>query len=215
MSLLDDFKTAIGVTGTSNDQYYVTYYLRPAIQKASSFLVNVKETTVTLTPGTQTYDLTSALIASPVVSSAGIYELIYDSNFISYYQYKKDFYIRDRTTLYFVDSDFILSGTYKFKYRAYYTTPTISPYVETDLPDELFPAIVSWSSAKYGIEQLGGNRTTGVMSKSEGNQSVSFGSIDSQVKALQTRQSMAEQEFMDYGAQSGIGAFSLFQIPYI
>lgn len=180
MSLLSDFKTMSGAT--EGDQFIIDYYLAPAINRASSLSNNKKRVEITLTSGTNSYNLTSSAVASPVVSSAGIQELSFDDAWNCGYRYKDEFYLSNPTTLYFVDASNI-SGTIAFNYYAYYTIPTLTP-TETDAPTKLFPAIIKLAKAYYmldGITSNAGSGTGGEMVTSyrEENLSKNYASGDS------------------------------------
>jgi hypothetical protein len=163
MSLLGDFKTASGATEA--DAYLVAYYLAPALNRASELTNNRKNTTVTLSAGTQSYDLTSSAIASPVVSY-GLQDL---ADWTAGLIYKTDFYFSDPTTLYFV-SNTVQSGTMEFDYYSYYKIPenTYTGADETDLPTNLWPAVIKLAKAYYAEDGMlsGGGTGSGVNGQS-------------------------------------------------
>lgn len=202
MGLLDDFKTKTGATET--DQYLIDYYLKPALDKASSVTNNKRKTVVTLTQGVNSYDLTNASIASPVVTG-GIQQISIDDDYQTGYVYKDHYYFSDPTTMYFVNAD-IASGDFEFNYFAYYTIPDISgAYVETDLPFRLFPALLRYANGLYAkdkINDYSNIESGGIQSKSEYNLSVSYGSQDIRIKALDSQMNDAVNEMKVIGGWS-------------
>lgn len=201
MTLLADFKTTIGVSGSTNDQYYIDYYLRPAIDKASALSKNYKITTVTLSSGVLTYDMTDSSIASPVVADSGIQDLVIDGDYVSTLRYGTDYYIKDLTNLYIMDTQRTNVGSITFKYNAYYSKPTVTP-TETDAPSTLFPAIIKYAEALYRLSQLRDKTTGGISSKSEDGLSVSYGSITEQELMINKSIEEAEDEMRFNGGIS-------------
>lgn len=202
MTLIADFKTSIGETGSSNDQFYLDYYIKEAIHRATVLSTNTKHTTITLTSGVQTYDLTSSLITSPVVSVAGIQDIVIDDAFVSSLAYKVDFYLSDVTTLYIPKLTDAFTGTIAFNYNEYWTIPTTAP-VETNLPTKLWGAVMKYSEALYWLAQIRkGSTSSGIEKKREENLEVSYGSIDSRQKALMDSIKQAEQMMISAGASS-------------
>lgn len=209
--ILDDLKTDLGITGTSSDAYLLKYGINPGVVKATTLSTNVKLTTITLTTGTQSYDLTSSAIASPVVSAAGVQDLMWDVNYPWAYDYKVDFYIQDSTTLYFVDSTIPVGGELKLKYNEFFSNATDS--VDTDAPDILHPSIKKWALAEIGLKELSrgaaGESGGSVEEKSEEGMRIKFGAISSNKETLLAMKSDAENEMIDLGANSGFNFFSI------
>ena len=211
-NLLIDLKAELGITGTDSDAYLLKYMLVPAVNQATILSLNLKMTTVSLTAGTQEYDLTSSSIASPVVSAAGIQELIWEDGYDWAYNYKIDFQIKNKTTLYFVDSTVPSTGELEFKYNEWFTDPTDS--ADGNVPTILKPAVLKWSTAEYGLKQL--DKMTGVadgsgpvVSKSEESQTVTYGGITPQRRGLMESKREAENEMIDKGANSKFDWFSI------
>jgi hypothetical protein len=207
MTLLSDFKTEIGVTGTSQDQYFVDNFLRPALDKLTQLCVNIKTTKVTLVSGTQSYNLTSA---NPSVG-AGIYELVFDGTYSFPYYYKRDVVLQNPTTLYFVSANLVSSGTLDLKYKAYYSSPVVSPtYVETDAPSNKLVYVKQWAVAHYKeMQTLIGSEDGAIQSKSEDGLSVSYGGDQMNIHANQKK---ASEVGMREGAQ---GDFKFFNIQVV
>ena len=200
MSLLDDFKTVIGVTGTSNDQYYIDYYLKTAIDRASVLSTNYKQTVVTMVSGTQSYDLTTE--ASPSVGSAGIQDLVLDGSYDLPLEYKRQWYIQGLTTLYIVDADDTYSGTMEFKYNEFYSKPTIDP-TETNMPARLFPAVLKYAQGLYELDSLvSGGVSGGIKRKKEADLEIDYGSVDSRQQMIVDSMKLAEQMMIQNGASS-------------
>lgn len=210
MGLLADFKTALGLTGTSNDSFYISYYLTPAIDRAAALATNIKTVTVTLTPGTQTYTLTSSAVASPVVGSAGIQDLVFDGEYSTNLQYKRDYYIKDKTTLYFVNSGDTYSGTFSFKYNGLFTKPVSTETDTTDMPSILNPAVLKYATALYALAQIvkASGTGSGVESKSEDGLSVSYGSTTGRKQVYNDEIAEAEDMMRQCGASSSLRFFS-------
>ena len=177
MSLLDDFKIASGATEA--DSYLVNYYLKPALVEAAKVTNNIKSTTLTLSTA-KVYDLTSASIASPVVSN-GVQDLVYPSEYL---EFGKDFYFNTPTSLTFVDTPNISSM--EFDYYSYYKTPT-GDYTganDTDADEIMWPAIIRIAKGIYAKDGLvtGAGNGSGVNSRSnvteiaEANLRVKYGS---------------------------------------
>lgn len=211
MTLLDDFKTTIGVTGTDNDQYYIDYYLTPAIDRATVLATNIKKTTVQLTQDTQTYDLTDSNIASPVVDAAGVQDLLVDGSYISSLQYKRDFYFPTPTSLFVVDTSISFTGPMTFKYNEFYSKPTTTP-TETNAPTVLWPAIIKYAQGLYQLDQLtDGSSAAGVERKREENLEVSYGSLDNRRQVIDDSMKLAEQMMIQNGARSRL-VFNSIQV---
>lgn len=213
MSLLDDFKKAIGETGTSNDDYYISAFIRQALDRATELTVNHRVTEVTLTDGTYEYDLTSSSIASPVVPASGIESIIIDDDQMLEYNVNEDFYVKDLTKLYFPEPEDI-GGTFKFKYNLYYSTPTVDgeTYTETDAPTRLLPHIKDYAKVLYQIEQVEvGNASGGIEEKQESNVRTKYGSVDTRTKVLYARLNAIERRIK----QSGIGKRGFYQVQVI
>lgn len=206
MALLDDFKTSVGITGaTPTDQYIIDYYLTPAIDKASELSSNIKQTEITLTQGTNSYDLTSSSIANPVVSSAGVQEIIISDYEMLPYDYKRDFYFSTPTTLYFVDADEI-SGKFTLRYNEFYSKPTTAP-TETNMPSRLFAPVLKWASTYYKLIQLtSSSEFGGIKSIRESNLEKDFGSSNDVINGLQLDLAEAEEEI----ARGAGGAFNFY-----
>lgn len=202
MTLLSDFKTLIGVTGTGSDQFFVDYYINPALERAAVLATNYKETTVTLTAGTQDYDLTSSSIASPVVGSGGVQGIHFGGQLLPY-EYMDEFYFPTPTTMYFVEGDRVRTGPFTFRYNAYYTKPTVTPsYIETDAPTNLFPALLKYSQALYRFAELTGGPTGGVERVREDNLERSYGSIETQKALIVDSMKVAEQMMMQFNGKN-------------
>ena len=211
--LLDDFKTSIGVSGTVSDDYYIGYFLKPAIDRAAVLATNIKQTVITLANGTQSYDLTSSSIASPVVGAAGIQELVYDESIYWPYDYKLDFYIDDLTTLYFPDSTMPITGEFTTKYNAFWAKPVGGDTpVETDMYTRLFPAVLKWANSEYMLKQITtGDKDGGVESKREENMQVSYGAIggrNGRGETIVALKNEAEREMSELGANSKFTFYS-------
>ena len=209
--ILADLKTDLGIGDTSLDDYLLKYMINPAVRKATTLSMNIKLTTVTLVNGTQSYDLTSSAVASPVVSDAGVQELIWDRAYPWPYDYKVDFYIKNKTTLQFVDSSTPISGDLKLKYNEFFSDATSS--TETDAPEILHPAIKRWALAEYGLRQLskGLSGVDGgvVEEKSEEGIRIKYGATSGSKSILESDKRAAEIEMIDLGANAKFDFYSI------
>lgn len=207
--ILTDLKTDLSITGTAQDQYLLDYCINPAVARATALSLNIKTTTVTLTSSVASYDLTSALVASPVVASSGVQELFYDPEYPWVYSYKKDFIIYNKTTLRFVSSDIPLSGTMRLKYNEYFSNAT--NVTETNAPSALHPYIKDWALAEYGLNRLAigstGITEGSVEEKQEENLRVKFGSGSSRQDALNALKKSAEKQILELGASAGLNFY--------
>jgi hypothetical protein len=185
MTLLADFRTISGIASTVTDQFIIDYYLRPAIDRASEICLNYKLTEITLTNGTQSYNLTTS-VANPVVSASGIESVVIDGDVYTYLQYGRDFIIQGLTTLYIVDSTKVFGGTMQLKYNAYYTKPTTAP-TETDLPTNLWPAVIQYANAVFQLQNLtnASEANGGIERKKEDNLETTYGTIDARKTILE------------------------------
>jgi hypothetical protein len=197
MSLLDDFKTQTGASEA--DQFLVNYYLKPALNKASEVTNNKKRVTVNLTSGVNSYDLTDGDVASPVITT-GIQEIAFDRGYFCSYIYKDEFYLSNPQTLYFVNPESLVSQI-EFNYYSYYSIPTLTPtYTETDLPNELWPAVLLYATALYGKDKVTSPANGGsVQQIQEYNLSKSFGTQTTRLDAYESRIKEAIKEMKTVG----------------
>jgi len=206
MGLLADFKTATGESG--GEQYYIDYYIRPALDRATVLATNIKKTVVTLTSGTQSYDLTSS-VADPVVGSSGVQDIIFDGENVTGLVYKRDWYIQGLTTLYFVDSTDTYSGTFTFKYNGFFSKPTTGDDT-TDCPAVLQPAVLKYATALYGLDKIGvGDYNKGVVRKREENLDVDYGDVTGRGEELRNQLELAENLMRQQGAVSALNFASI------
>ena len=213
MTLLSDFKTEIGETTNDNNQYYIDNFFRPALDKLSQLSANIKKTKVTLTNGTQSYDLTTS-VADPVVGDAGIYEIVFDGEFHFPYNYKREVVLSDPTTLYFVDSDTPITGDLSIKYKSYYSTPTWSDptYTETDAPARKLVYVKQWAVAHYYQSLTARSNSSGaVEEKKEDNLMIRYGNLEERMNGIMAEKRAAEEGMRD----GGLGDFDFYSIQMI
>lgn len=212
MSLLEDFKTTIGETETSNDALYIRTYLQPILDIASKYFDRSTETSVSFN-GSLEYDLTDASVASPVVGAAGIQTIRVLQSELSYFTFGVDYRIKDRTSLYFPDSHRVPTGTRVIRYNPYFSTPVAAadpdPYVETDAPSEIFPYLIDWAEAHYQIKQImNTSNNLGIEEKREANMSVKYGNVGTRIKLLEGVKSASIAEIMALG-NNAYGLYSM------
>lgn len=207
MGLLADFKTATGESG--NEQYYIDHYIKPALDRCAVLATNIKKTSVTLTSGTQSYTLTSSAVASPVVASAGVQDVVFDGDYVTGLIYKRDWYIQGLTTLYFVNLSDVYSGTFTFKYNGYFSKPTTG-YDTTDCPDPLQPAVLKYAIALYGMGKVtAGDTSKGIEQKREDNLSITFGTLEDRLEVFKAQLELAESMMRNQGAVSALSFASI------
>lgn len=221
MSLFSDFTTYAN-TGTESEQFLIDYYLKPAIDLASKYCINTKQTTVNLQRNVTSYDLTDPNIASPAVNEAGIQDIDLEwDNVEDYFIYKVDYYIEDLTTLKFVSNEIDVVGEWQITYNAFFTKPVLAvgatPYVESDLYSRLYPAVVKYAGGLYNLSKLQNtsldiNGDGNIIEKSESDMKIRYSQIDLKSKEIRLQMEEAENEMKIKGGASSKFRFSSVQI---
>lgn len=205
MSFLDNFKTKTGAT--ESDQYLIDNYIQPALDYVASITNNRHNIEVDLINNQTTYDLSGDVVN-------GVQEIAIDNEYNVPFNYTEDYYFSDPVTLTFVKPPLTV-GEISFNYFAYYSIPTLDPYVETDLPAKLWPAVLRYANAIYAkdkINDYSNNNSGNVSSKSEFNLSVSYGSLTERLKVLDMQVKDAEKEIKKIGGWSSRALIYSFQI---
>jgi hypothetical protein len=198
MTLLSDFKNIIGITGTSQDQFLIDYYLSPTIELVSKYSTNYKIITVKQQSGVQEYDLTDSAICTPVVSSGGVESVVHDGSIFYNLQYNKD-YVIENNVLKIVDPLNTYNIDTRYKINEAYTDPSIDigppvVYTETNMPTKFFNAVVRYAKGIYNLSEIENGNS--IDRKREDNLDVSYSGASNRITAIEKSMKEARQEII-------------------
>jgi hypothetical protein len=217
LNILARFKKKIGETGFADDSYLVQEFLNPAIERISQLVVNDYWIKVSLTGNVGEYDLTDTNIVDVSVG-AGVAKVVVEDNYRYDYAYKKEFWIRNKTTLVFADKEIVSPGTFEFKYARFFSAITAvdddddySEYVESDIPVELQSYVLQFAIALKRIDDIDNfsAEAGGIEEKSEANLRTKFGDVSTRRSTFTTKLKDLEKEIK----KSSYGRRGHFSIP--
>lgn len=216
MNLLEKFKKRVGETTTANDSYFVEY-INEAIEKAGENSRYLKYTRLDLKPTVKEYDLSDSDIATPVVDN-GIVELIHDDFWSTAgYKYRKDFNLKNKNTLIFVEEVNLVTTAIRFRYKSYFNPATYteeSYTASTDLPEKLKNPILKYALAEYGIDNImnpSPSSDYAVSSKKEFGVEVTYMSAEKRSNFLEMQKHKAISEIKELSGNKNIfKSYNLF-----
>lgn len=216
MNTLAKFKKKLGITTYADDSYLVEEYLNPALDIISSLVVNDYWCKLTLSANTNEYDLTDTSIVNASVEE-GVAKVVIEDYWQYDYAYNKDFWIKDRTTLYFPDVDIVSAGEFEFKYARFFKHITAvdgdddySEYIETNIPDELIPYVIKLAILSKKIEDIDlGSVDGGIEEKAEANIRTKYGSVGDRKRNLEIKVNAVKKDIK----KTSYGRKSFYSIP--